>query len=734
MIPGLIGSGGGSGGGLPFNEFVTYGQERANPVFNLLDPLHYSEQIGSIMNATNRLSIGGSTSDNGYKIRETTNINRIPARRDDSVVARIVGKCEAINTVDCAAFKDPNFARDCIMTHAPGRNSRGESHLGGLASTEDEKAAQKRSQGGRFPNYKPIVGEAAEGKTSGDYNTCIAMEEKIRCETQQNFGVPNCGLCQNGQGMWTRIDPNADKVGPELLLAGVGLVTVLNVQTSKNLLQNRQLGAQAIPVDLPADSEGKSFEITVVGTAEEKPRIYGLLQGENGGGGTTTLDIAFIANYDNAAQAKPRFIGGATIGNETLNVITSAVGKNQISLTVNIPYTFLSSSEEAAAFCPGGPFSTKEASVKLLGSNPCFDPNVPGKHSLQCLQDKFVQAGCSVTGEGYPVNESMATQLRIVNGKPQTLGDISDRIYKASQSASTGRSADGAKLGIEDWDAVSRFCTGKRITTPCSGYDMVNGPLGDECLQYLFENRGATKDEGQTYTVGQRHETLSSRGPFCTRDGTAAPYTPAAIASARAAGGVENVKAYYDRIQRRAVNNSLPDNERASAVSQCYGVNFAAAPTASADTNPIRVAPTTFSLQPANTQNYVRHAGFVMWHQPNAGTNLFKQDASFKAREPLCGKPGYMSLEAVNFPNHFVANNGGRAQIMPREATPEFAERACWKAGSDCGLPGFESYENLFVPGAYMRAAPGSVTDVYIPKNDQERRATCFKRTPPLNK
>lgn len=725
MIPGLIGGG---AGGLPFNEFLSYGQERANPVFNLLDPLHFPGQIGAIREATNRLSIGGNESSDAYKIREATNINRVPARRDDSAVARLVAKCEAVNTVNCAAFRDPDFARDCIMTHGPGRNSRGESHLGGLASTEEEKAAQK---GGR---YKPIVGEAAEGKTSGDYDSCVAMEEKIRCEAQQNFGVPNCGLCQNGQGMWTRIDPNADKVGPELLLAGVGVVTVLNVQTARNLLQNRQLGGQPITVDLPADSEGKSFEITVVGSAEEKPRIYGLIQGTNGGGGTTSLDIAFVTNYDNAAQAKPRFIGGASIGNETLNVITSAVGKNQISLTINVPYTFLSSSEEAAAFCPGGPFSTKESSVKLLGSNPCFDPNVPGKHSLQCLQDKFVQAGCSVTGEGYPVDETTATQLRFVNGKPQTLGEISDRIYKASQTASTGRSADGAKLGIEDWDAISRFCTGKRITTPCSGYDMVNGPLGDECIQYLFENRGAAKEEGQTYTVGQRHETLSSRGPFCTRDGTAAPYTPVALDYARAQGGVESVKAYFDGIQRRAVDNTLTDNERASAVKKCYGVNFATAPIAEIANNPIRVAPTTFSLQPANTQNYVRHSDFVMRHQPNDGTALFKQDASFKARAPLCGKPGYMSFEAVNFPNYFVANNNSRVQIMPRESTTEFAERACWKAGSDCGLPGFESYENLYVPGSYMRAAPGSITDVYIPKNENERRATCFKRTSPLNK
>lgn len=730
MIPGLIGGGGSGGGGLPFNDFVSYGQQRANPVFNLMDPLHFPGQVGDITQATQHLSIGGTPDNDSYTITSAPNINRIPNRRDDSSIARIAAKCEAVNTVNCAAFKDPDFARDCIMTHGPGRNSRGESHLGGLASFEADKVAAKTSQGKRFPDYKPIIGESAEGKTSGDYDSCIAMEEKIRCEAQQNFGVSNCGLCQNGQGMWTRIDPKAEKVGPELLLGGTGTVTVVDVRAGKNLLASRPLPAQ---VDLPADSEGQVYEVNVVGSNEEKPRIFGLIQGPNGGGGTTKLDIAFITNYDNEAQAKPRFMGGAVLGGETLNVITSAVGKTRISLALNIPYTFLSSSEEAAAFCPGGPFSTKETSVKLLGSNPCFDPNVPGKHSLQCLQDKFVQAGCSVTGEGYPVDETTATGLRIVNGKPQTLGDISDRIYRASQAAATGRAADGSKLGLEDWDATSRFCTGKRITTPCSGYDMVNGPLGDECIQYLFENRGATTSEGQTYTVGQRHETMSSRGPYCTRDGSAAPYSPAALEAARSKGGVDAVKAYYDNIQRRAINNSLSDDERKQAIKDCYGVEIAAAPNATAD-NPIRVPRDTFSMQPANTQNYVRHAGFVMWHQPADGSKLFKDDASFKAVAPLCGKPGYMSMEATNFPNFYVANNGGRAQIMQRESTPEFAERACWKAGADCGLPGFESYENLFVPGAYMRAAPGSVTDVYIPKNDQERRATCFKRVGALNK
>jgi hypothetical protein len=220
------------------------------------------------------------------------------------------------------------------------------------------------------------------------------------------------------------------------------------------------------------------------------------------------------------------------------------------------------------------------------------------------------------------------------------------------------------------------------------------------------------------------------------------------LEKARQQGGVDGVKRYFNQLQLRAQDNSLSDEQRKQAVKDCYGVDLA----------PVENQNTTNPLQPNFGQNvvfgvpgtdrYIRHAGFVTWHHPNDGSQLFRQDSTWKPTPPLCGKPGYVSFESVNFPDHYLINNNGRGQIVPREQTPEYGQRACWQAsktesngsrmnimdpneklqgGVGCGLPGMTALENAFTPGAFLRAGPGDAADLYIPKTEADRRATCFQ-------
>jgi hypothetical protein len=659
-----------------------------------------------------------------------------------------------------------------MISHEVGRNSKGEAHTGGLVLfSEDRQDQYQANRGkGRYATYNPTVGESSQGKTSTDYNSCIAMDEKIRCEAQGNFDIPNCSMCMNGQGRFARVDPAALQVAPKLVVTGRGNISVYQngateeqgqIATDVEMNENTPITIELLP-----DSEGKSHTIEI-NNPKGKPTLAGFLEGPNSSG-STRIDLSFLCDYEYVFGTKPLIIGSSTVDGETISIMTTAsnrrvnmgkreqgilAGRNEgsmnniMNLGLRIPYTFLDSSEEASAECPGGPFSKKEASVKLLASDPCFMPNRPGQHKVECLQNKFLQAGCSVMGEGYPHDENGANNLRVVNGTPQPLGAIAERIYKTGLEAATGVGSNGQKLTLEQWDAKSRWCTGKAITTPCAGYDMINGPLGDECIQYLFENGGNQKAEGRTYTMGQRFESLNSAGRQCTRNGTAAPYNPENLEKARAKGGVDGVKRYFNQMQLKAQNNSLSDTDRQQAIQECYGINLA--PTQSQQAiNSVQPPDRITTFQVPNTNKYIRHASFVTWHHENDNSDLFRQDSSFKPSPPLCGKPGYVSYESVNFPGYYLINDNGRGKIVPQEQTPEYNQRACWRttvntpngqrmnimdpnekvpSGIGCGLPGMASLENAFTPGAFLRTGPNEAADLFIPNTEADRRATCFQ-------
>lgn len=711
-------------------------QARINPVMSVVDitktlsvadPSNFNRKIRT---ATNQIEVKGQQGLSAYQLTAAPNTNQIPYLGPNNVL-RLEQTCEAIKTADCNAFKNPEFAANCMITHAPGTDSQGKAHIGGILLGEADRLSQMRmpiNRNAMYPDFEStsLGATAAPGKNSATYEQCIAMDEKLRCEQEQNFSIPNCAICQNGQGTWSRIPPTSVKLAPKLVLVGSGTATVAGTTV--------QLSAAPTAVGLPADSEGNTYSIIVRGT---QPSIAGYLSA-NMSTGPFTNDISLLTKDLSADVRADDFI---TVDGNQL-IVLRATKETTMTVNVFIPFSFYNFES-----CPGSPFSTKESSVKFLQSDPCYNPNKPGQHSLACLQGKFTQAGCTTSGEGYPSGEEAATKLRYVNGQAQNLAQIANRIGTMSKEAATGR-RDGRQLSVSEWDTISRACTGKRITGPCSGFSADAGPLSDDCIQYLFENRGSAKDEGSTYTGGPQVQSASPAGQFCTKEGLKAPYTAANLEEARAKGGIDGVKKYFDDMQRMALNNSLSDTERKQAVLNCYGINFAAPRDIGAASNPLAVPKQNISIQPANTNNYLRHSDFKIMHQPSNGSDLFKNDASFALRPPLCGKPGYVSMEAVNYPDYYFINGpGARAKIEKREQSTEFNDRACWKMATNsinimdpkdtdvnrgCGLPGFASFESKYTAGAFLRAAPKGIVDLFIPRSDEDRKAACFKPVPGL--
>lgn len=366
----------------------------------------------------------------------------------------------------------------------------------------------------------------------------------------------------------------------------------------------------------------------------------------------------------------------------------------------------------------------------MLASDPCFANRAPGQQNLDCLQGRFVAAGCTAAGRGYPRDEVTATKLRIVGGQPQTLAAITQRVYNASIEAATGRRTNGSKLSVAEWDEVSQFCTGRKISTPCDGYNKVTGPLGDECIKYLFENGGKGKEEGATYTLTEQHESLRGRVPQqCVAAGRASPYSEFGLAGARQQGGVEAVKGYFDKIHRQANDNTLRDADRVKAVEQCYGIVFT--PDSRSALDGARLTDNKFySYKDPRNNSHMRHAGYWLWNHSMDNSELYRRDATFKTAHPTCGLPGMVSLESINYPDYFVGIESGRGKIKKRDGSGDFDVQACWRQiEGKCANNGV-MFENYAYPGQMLVRQNDTVMVKTVDPSATSN--ACWARSAPL--
>jgi hypothetical protein len=123
------------------------------------------------------------------------------------------------------------------------------------------------------------------------------------------------------------------------------------------------------------------------------------------------------------------------------------------------------------------------------------------------------------------------------------------------------------------------FATGTSITNPCDTENASTGPLSQECLSYLYMNQGGISSRiGSTYDLPASSDASMKgqpeRNTYCQPGTSLDPNTDAGLKLGQTLGGVEQVKKYYNDINRIANNDSLSNNEREKEIQACYGVSL----------------------------------------------------------------------------------------------------------------------------------------------------------------
>lgn len=504
-----------------------------------------------------------------------------------------VQKCEKVISAQCSAFDDPEFAKNCGICFKPGTDSQAQNRIGGLFLDADDKTAaemQSQALGEKRVNYRPTVGTCPPGFFVVDRASCDALQKRLDCEQKKTYSIAGCSQCY-ADGSYTIVDASVPRADLSLAVSYIGNLTVTLTGNTKPIAtaSSSALGDSVVPIgQIP---ESSTIVITVDGPGAV---LGGYIQGPTVNG-VFQVEIAQLADADLESGGRPRMSGELTVGGNSVIALKPGRGKTKMSLRVQVPMTFVDVGEYEASTCPAGPFITKESSAKVLAAGTCFKPgNAPGSYSLDCLQEKFIELGCTTDGTGYPSDAATAAALnRAPDGSARQIGDIANLIYENSLKATTGVSSAGVKQTLTQWNDASKFCTGKEILNACDAA-AITGTMTAECMGDLWANKGEGNRLGGTYTSTVQNASLTGRKDrFCTPNGLLAPYGPdgkpqqEAIQRAFNAGGtIQDVKDLYDRTHRLANNNGAKDADRLAAIKDCYGVSLTMPTAKKEDTAP----------------------------------------------------------------------------------------------------------------------------------------------------
>lgn len=576
-------------------DYVQKSAGKFNPIMNLMDPTNnvllppnFSKEDVNRVDSNLKRSMRSALAvpnDPSFQLKPGSKKDILMNPESEGTAMAAIKTCEAIKQIDCNAFDKEDFAFNCGVCFKDGQTGSGNPQLGGLFITEDDRASAEavaKRMNSRKVNYAPSVGKCAPNMFVTTKAQCESLKKQLECQSKQSFDSPGCSTCFQ-DGNFQYLAPELVKEDPRIVVAGSG--TLLLTKVGSNEVNVKQtLSSSPAEIPIPNFEEGDVLQFDV---SPATAQLSGYLVGATPSG-DFRIDIARLMQTDVVTGSKPRIAGVLKVGDDSYSVMRPGRGKDAMKLTLLNTFTFLETSEQEAITCGSSPFITKETSASFLESNPCFKKGQkPGSYSLDCLQQTFVGAGCSTEGEAYPSTQAKAQALMSgPGGRQLTIGEIGGAVYDKSTVAYTGLNPDGSRMGIQDWDKVSRFCTGKSITSPCDFDNKDGGPLGVECLSYLWKNTGAVENlpgnVGPTYSGDQKVASLNAMNNdrFCTPNGTMAPVdangklNADAIRIAQQKGGVAGVKAFYDSIHRVANDNTKTDAERQEAIMQCYGIGL----------------------------------------------------------------------------------------------------------------------------------------------------------------
>jgi hypothetical protein len=514
-----------------------------------------------------------------------------------------IDKCEAVKTMDCNAFDDPEFEKICGICLDIGKNSDSVPATGGMVLlSEDKKLAKESASSNYLPDYKPTVGFCPAGKMVSTKAECLKLQRQLLCRKNSSYNLEGCSQCYSDT-TYSIVDP---KTSPgvvtgsgEILIVGRGILTISEQgfaarpgiklhATTPYKVNIKGKEANRIKFTLEAAPVSDDEDVDV-------PYIAGLLNG-NTGSGTFSSDLRRIVLVDEVTGRKPRSYGKDTVDNVTVTKMAPGFEKDKALIVVIIPFTFVETTMEESSKCKDGPFVTTQAAAEFLESDPCYKKGSgPGKFSLECLQGIWDDNGCNGSGTGYPGSATGAAALMTgKDGSFLALNDIADFIYNKAIITSTGVDGSGKTQAMKDWSEASVFCTGREITSPCDTPDKNRGPLSPECIIHLWNNQSSKKTwQGKDDPIGPTYNpsnavSLFREGPVersCQTTGTLSPIDPtgkknrSVIRYWQSQGGLNKVKRVMADLHRAANAQMVADDQLAPYFKQCYGdVPFAPRP------------------------------------------------------------------------------------------------------------------------------------------------------------
>ncbi|MGW3800817.1 family 43 glycosylhydrolase [Streptomyces clavifer] len=190
--------------------------------------------------------------------------------------------------------------------------------------------------------------------------------------------------------------------------------------------------------------------------------------------------------------------------------------------------------------------------------------------------------------------------------------------------------------------------------------------------------------------------------------------TPLATARLKAAVGTKHrvrieatgssVKVYVDDMTRPRI--STTDTAFASGANGVHVTRLSSDTGPAAPSRPlarfdnVSIRSNVFSLEAADAPNrFVRHA----WSRGRVDADVTPHaDMRWKV-VPGLADPSAVSLESVNFPGHFLRQQGGEVWIGARTDDDAYRADATWRRVPGLSDPSLMSFESYSAPGRYLR-------------------------------
>lgn len=485
--------------------------------------------------------------------------NQDPLFKKRSNLFRQIDICEAIKTVDCSAFDNPDFSLDCGMCLDIGKNSKGAATMGGLVLLPGDKEVQRKNvKENTIPDYKPTVGFCPIKKMVSTKKECLRLQRELLCNKNNSFDVDHCSQCSTN-AKFSVIDtadqPDIINNSGVLVLIGSG---TLNIVEQGGESQNVVLSNK--PIRFPIKGvEGTRVVLELKDSGSGAPFVAGYITGIVYKGDFKT-DLLAIAINDQVTGRKPRITGSTKVNKFPVKRMGPGYGKKTMSAVLAIPFSFIEPTMEEVKLCKNGPFLTKSASAQQVKSSPCFQADSgPGKYSQACLQEIWLANSCNESGTGFPTDSVKASFLMADNsGGLRSTNDISNYIYKKAITSITRLDQNGKLKSIADWNTDSMFCLGRPIKSTCDF--LAPGPRDDDCIVYLWKDM--------------------SKGNWCTNNGSLSPLNPD---GSRNIANIQFWKTFGDQGQIRAAMNDMFNQARIQEnskdrsgihLTKCYGQEY----------------------------------------------------------------------------------------------------------------------------------------------------------------